>query len=1050
MNSRAGHLRILASAGSGKTFRLSARVIDLLRRVNDPSTVLASTFTRAAAAEIRDRVLRRLADAATSAKERQLLTIGSALPAPSEAEAMALLERIARDPDSLHVRTLDSFFAAAVMAFAPELGFPASLRIADVVDEERLRDDAIARMLASSAAESVVATLAALTRGHPSARVATALARAVEQVASTGRDAKDGAWRWSDHERPSQARADAVRAKLAAIEPIGSKAIDTAVAALRAALADAPATDLDRWSVVVTKGIGAKVAAGESTYNRVEIPQRIYEVYADLVEYARDLGYDEYGRRTQATGELVAAFNDAYATIKRERGFVTFEDLVFAIAAAADRPDEQELFFRLDARIRHLLLDEFQDTSAIQWRALRPIVSEIVAGDPNERSFFVVGDIKQSIYGWRGALPEILGDLPALVHENGARVEIADESIAVSYRSSQVVLDAVDAVFGSLVRNPAVPDDAAAQEAVRKWLEFYEPHVAHSKGLAGRVVLRLATKVGRSNSREQWARTMDETADLVQAIARARPGASIGVLARRNVSVSYVLNRLRELNVPASARGKGSLLDAAPVNALIDALVFADHPDHTVAAFHVAHSPLGDVVGIGRDDHRAEHAERRRQRSRELREKIERDGYAETLREWTSRISAHVDPREAERIATLVELAAEYDGADRPLRPGDVVAALRASDVDQPGSGRVSVMTIHQSKGLEFDITVLCDLDQPFRASPPLASHRSGVIGPFDRLLRWPPDWLHTADPAWAELIASARTSAYREFLSTLYVALTRAKREVVAIIAPPSLEKGTPTFNSTMGSVLRAAWAANAVAPGVAWDTGEVIAPDEPEESAPTPDAADSAAPIRLRPSTGLRALRATSASARERSRVDAIDEERHGARAVAMERGVAMHAMFACVEWIDERAPSEPELVAAAASELPYVERARLATLARDVLASMSRPELRRLLTRPAPNAEVRREWRYVRLDAEERIESGAIDRLVLAGAGGRIESATIVDFKTESLGGDDPRRRAERYRAQLDAYRNAVVERFGVRSADVSTVIAFVADDVVVKLD
>ena len=105
---------------------------------------------------------------------------------------------------------------------------------------------------------------------------------------------------------------------------------------------------------------------------------------------------------------------------------------------------------RLDGRVRHVLLDEFQDTSRGQWAALEPFIAELLSqADGSEPSTLVVGDIKQAIYGWRGGCSAIMRDLPRTYH----LLDNAVEDMHTSYRSSQAVLDAVDVVFNQSRRN---------------------------------------------------------------------------------------------------------------------------------------------------------------------------------------------------------------------------------------------------------------------------------------------------------------------------------------------------------------------------------------------------------------------------------------------------------------------------------------------------------------------------------------------------------------------------------------------------------------------
>src|SRR5205823_867923 len=129
-----------------------------------------------------------------------------------------------------------------------------------------------------------------------------------------------------------------------------------------------------------------------------------------------------------------------------EERALRFSDVTFRLADAIGAIEPERLAFRLDGGIRHVLLDEFQDTSPSQWRVLRPLAENVVG--TNGGTFFCVGDAKQAIYGWRGGVAEIFdaleGQLPGL----------EQRSLAESYRSAQPVIDAVNAVFNKLTSHP--------------------------------------------------------------------------------------------------------------------------------------------------------------------------------------------------------------------------------------------------------------------------------------------------------------------------------------------------------------------------------------------------------------------------------------------------------------------------------------------------------------------------------------------------------------------------------------------------------------------
>jgi ATP-dependent exoDNAse (exonuclease V) beta subunit len=1013
-----GHRRILASAGSGKTFRLSARYIELLRREPDadPAGILASTFTRAAAAEIRDRVLLRLARAVADPAARRQLAEGTPLPAPDGLEALALLRRAARRIDRLRIRTLDSFFASAVSAFSVELGLPAKPTIPDEAEESRLRDEAIERMLARGDEERLLASIAALRRGRPTLSIGREIWTAIADAVELARDSDAEAWSWAAPPPPTAETIASLAEALAAVEVPASAdrrlraAIDRAASAMRTLAPD----DIEGWEALITSGAMNAAAAG--SYYGKAVPDELIRICERIRDAGRSAAWSEAARRTRATCELATAFLAAFDEVKREAGVVTFADLARILGDAALRPDLDELALRLDARVRHVLLDEFQDTSVVQWRALLPVLRELAAGDPAERSIFLVGDLKQSIYGWRGASPSLLEHAPELLLEAGT-LPMEDEHLATSYRSSPVVLEAVDAVFDSIETSSALaaPEQATLRAAARAWSAAYLPHRAASADRPGVVELHIAP-VGPSGERS--APMLDTTTDLVCDLV-ADGVERIGVLCRTNAAVAAILHRLRLRAIPAEATGVGSLQDAAPVNALLDALVLADHPDHTIAAFHVARSPLGAVLGLTRNAHRD--AALRARVAAALRHELDSRGYAATLRRLGDAVVGAVDRREAERIAQLVAAAARFDrgSVEASLRPAFVVDSLRALALDERGGAAVTVMNIHQSKGLEFDATVLCDLDAPFRRHAPFVAMRRDPQSRYERVLRWIPECLRP--PELEAPHDAAIEERFREHLSLLYVALTRARHGLFAVIAQPSAGGGSPSF----ARLLRDAWAPSATTPGVCLVGGSRTALGRAASPARTAQRSvpSVSTTVSIGPPSGLRVERATSAS-----RVAT------GGRgdAAARDRGRALHAMLELVGWYDEGLPSAESFRAAGRAAAPRLDAATLAALADSLPALLAAPEIRSALSRPAvgPPPELRREFRFARLRREAeatRLEEGIVDRLHLIGPRGAPTAALVIDFKSDR--DLDPATACERYGPQLDAYRSAVAERFSL---------------------
>ena len=193
-----------------------------------------------------------------------------------------------------------------------------------------------------------------------------------------------------------------------------------------------------------------------------------------LVGHARRRVLETEVARTQATHHLLDAFHRQYWRLRQARGVLLFSDLAAGIERWLDAAPEgalDELYYRIDERVGHLLLDEFQDTSLAQWSVLRPIAEEIRAWGDGSRTFFCVGDPKQAIYGWRGGCADLFDQ----IEEDLALEPGSGERLEESFRSSQVVLDAVNQVFGGLDGVPALAEHA---ETVERWSAAFGEHRA--------------------------------------------------------------------------------------------------------------------------------------------------------------------------------------------------------------------------------------------------------------------------------------------------------------------------------------------------------------------------------------------------------------------------------------------------------------------------------------------------------------------------------------------------------------------------------------------
>ncbi|HYV37193.1 MAG TPA: UvrD-helicase domain-containing protein, partial [Gemmataceae bacterium] len=437
------HLVIRASAGSGKTHQLTNRYLGLLATGVAPESMLATTFTRKAAAEILDRVLARLAKAAGDAALTTALTKEIGRPIAGPGEVTSLLRKLLANLHRVRIGTLDSFYIALAGSFSLELGLPAGWSICEDTDDAELRREAL-ELLLDQQPDDIVRLFPLLSKGE----LKRSVQRELQDIVKLHHDIFLGSTRpaWERLRVPPGvpvAHCNAALEKLRLVDAsaFGDKRMGPAKDK------DVEKFEQQDWAAFIASGLAGKVASGDPTYQRKPIPSNVLAHYEKLVQYARWELLRRLADQTKATFDLLERFDRELRLLKQNAGQMRFGEVTQAIVEGLRRNalGADGLAFRLDGGVEHLLLDEFQDTALAQWLVLQPIAQRITkAANEPTRSFFCVGDVKQAIYGWRGGMAAILDTLQ--VHLG----PLKEEPHLKSRRSAQPIIDAVNKFFSSL------------------------------------------------------------------------------------------------------------------------------------------------------------------------------------------------------------------------------------------------------------------------------------------------------------------------------------------------------------------------------------------------------------------------------------------------------------------------------------------------------------------------------------------------------------------------------------------------------------------------
>lgn len=1056
--------RILASAGTGKTFRLTNHFIALLFAGEAPERILATTFTRKAAGEILERVLLRVADAATDAEALRGLAAATDTPDLDAARCMRELERIAWNLQRFQVRTLDSFFVRVATLFGLELGLPPGWSIAKEAEGEALRMEAVRRLLSDCEPEKLIELLRGLHARPASRDVHDTLLTLLGAGRIALLDSRPEAWdQLPVPKAPQEDLAPLLEA--VATQPLPfKKGTEIELSSWRKAMDRMISrAQTEDWDGLLKDGLLAKILAGEDRFDRRPITTAMNDALEPILEHVIHAQLERLSRRNRSMAKLLAELDALYLELLRERGQLRFED----IPALLD-PREGEspiapadMWFRLDAHLDHLLLDEFQDTSATQWRVLEPLVSEIVAERDSGRSFFCVGDVKQCIYYWRQAEPRLLTEMDKLL----PGLDEA-ETLVTNYRSAPVVLDAVNQVFGALTKQPFFEHAATAelQDAVARFQSAFEPHVANRDKMPGGVLLLEAPLASTANAAA--SDPLEVAATRICALLEKHPAASIGVLFRTNASLPRMMHLLAGRGLRASGEGGNLLSDSIAALHYLSLLTLADHPGHTMAAFAVATSPLGPVVGLDPTDCR--NRVRLAALAAELCGRIAREGHGAFCASFMPTVEEQYGTWDAHRFAQLVELAEAWKEPSA-LRPGRFVAHVLATRVEDPTASNVQCMTIHAAKGLEFDAVFLPELGGPIVQTPrELLTHRARPDALLDAVSIKPIAAVAGTSPELQQLFRGARSRSLEEALSVLYVAMTRARHWLEMIL--PAVVKGQPA--ATAANLLREIFETGEAGrdhvlyrhPGTdeagAWDCDARTEAPVPDQREPPTGLGLARATMPRHPPTRSPSGATAHSGAPSRGRGEGTRARNQEVRGLlgapaseAMHHGTLVHRLMQEIVWLQEFDATDEALANVLAPfEADSAHRTRAITSFR---AALAQPRIAELLDREGAKArdpknaffcEVVRERRFstelFEPDGTSVLWNGAIDRLVLHHRAGQTTSADVIDWKSDAIAPEEADERSERYRPQMEAYRRVVAAQTGLPAESIRMLVVYLA--------
>jgi ATP-dependent helicase/nuclease subunit A len=810
---------VQAPAGSGKTELLIQRVLRLLAIVERPEAIVAITFTRKAAAEMRERILAALRGASEGtavAKPHERLTRDLAAAALERDRALGwnLLDH----PGRLRVQTID----ALQLSIAGEMPWLARLGAMPGIEEDT-------RALYEEAARRTVLLIGEPRYREPLEILLRHMDNNATRVQQLLADmlAKRDQWlplavETVDSERVAlenamlRARIEAVDAaerSIPAAAREGWFAIQRFLNVDTLGMADALLRKDGKWRSRPPKGCDARFA---ELIPCLEAAPGVREAFKLLRKQPPPRYTDE---QWTIVGALLASLKMAAGQLRivfHEEGTIDFCELGEAARRALGAlGDPSDLAFRLDSRIEHLLVDEFQDTSRVQVELLERLTTGWQPGDG--RTLFLVGDPMQSIYRFRGA--EVGLFLHAQRHGiRGFPVETLP--LTANYRSVKSIVERVNRLFLDMF--PSI-DDVALGAIPYTAIEATQPDQEHDPA----VVVH-----GFSEDENQL-----EALRVIELVQEAKSRGSVAILVRARTHLPWIVEALKKEKINFQAVDIDPLNERITVQDLLALTRVMLHASDRISWLAILRAPwcgltLADLEALvrGRTAQTiweslqdigalSEDGQRRAARLREVLDEAFAEQGRLPLRRWVERVWIKLGgPACLEGNQSALEdardyfdlLEAEQTGSD--LRDFDALSRRVAQLYAKPAPGPepwLQVMTVHKAKGLEFDTVIVPGLgrQEPIEDPQLFLFHEWPSDEGEQRLIAPIRAEQSKNDPLYEYLQEIEKRKNRLERVRQLYVAATRAKKRLHLLGSAKLNKDGEPQPHK--GSMLYDLWPA-------------------------------------------------------------------------------------------------------------------------------------------------------------------------------------------------------------------------------------------------
>ncbi|WP_295049701.1 RecB-like helicase [Sulfurimonas sp.] len=689
-----------ASAGSGKTFMLVVRYLSLLFLGATPSKILALTFTNKAAYEMQERIVETLEELENRGELDEIVKVTGLQKAELLKNRDEILEKFLNSNSK--IMTIDKFFSHILRKFSLYASLMPDFTTMGSQHELKL----LSRFLKEVRNARKLETL--ITLSLQSNKRLTDIFSLLDEFYIKQQEISHLEFRKQEFSHFE----DVAMKNLESLREIVSRCKSASQTVINA-------VDAATYEELLAKSWLGRESLDYRTFSKCFTP----EMDLHLVEIQASIKAHTIAKEQNffyALNELSGIYEKSKKALYIEDSELSFNDVTLLVyKILREQIDSEFLYFRLDANIEHILLDEFQDTSILQYEILKPLINEIVSGSgvKEDASFFFVGDVKQSIYRFRGGVSALFGEVVKECH-----TEV--EALLTNYRSQENIIEFVNETFKDKIKN-------------------YAPQKTREDAKGGYVEVKVAEDILEA--------TLTKTKELIDLKTDIN---EIAILCATNGDGEIIKQLLEDQNIEVVTETTTKLINQRSVKAVLEYLKYLYFQEE-IYKYNFFALIQRDLENIAMPD-------------------LKKTKLSQLVKNAIDKYKLFSDDFHLIRFMAAISAYDDIEALLFEYERLDISAA--ASDI----SG-VRVLTIHKSKGLEYEHVIVMDR---LKKAPPA---RDAIVYEYDgiklRDLYLRVKGRDELDLQYAEALAKEKILAKEDTLNALYVAFTRAK-ESLCIIA--------------------------------------------------------------------------------------------------------------------------------------------------------------------------------------------------------------------------------------------------------------------------